>query len=135
VLKDSSGNLSVANSSGVVGDPPPPPEPAVTSVTVPGSFNSEIGCASDWQPDCAKAHLTKGADGLWRGTFHLPLPPAPDTKYEYKIAINDSWDVNYGADGVPNGGNISLVLSAPRDVTFVYDPATHRVTSDPPSGP
>ncbi|MGZ4609219.1 MAG: alpha-amylase family glycosyl hydrolase [Actinomycetes bacterium] len=125
VLKDSSGNLTVAGSSAVVGDPPPPPEPAVTSVTVPGSLNTEMGCASDWMPDCVQAHLTKdAADGTWRGSFALP---AGD--YEYKIAINDSWDVNYGADGTRGGGNITMSLPANATVTFVYDPVTHRVTA------
>jgi glycosidase len=128
VLKDSSGNLSVANSSGLVGDPPPPAEPVVTSVTVPGSFNSEIGCASDWQPDCVQARLTKDlADGLWKGTFELP-----GGQNEFKVAINDSWDVNYGAGGERNGGNIVLRLAGPAKVSFVYDPVGHQVTTSLP---
>jgi glycosidase len=130
VLKDSSGNLSVANSSGVVGDPPPPSEVVVNTVTVPGDLNTEMGCAADWMPDCAAAHLTLDTgDGLWKGSFAIPAGT-----WQYKIAINDSWDVNYGAGGVPNGGNISLTLAAPTTVAFVYDPVTHLVTTTPPSG-
>ena len=28
--------------------------------------------------------------------------------YEYKVALNDSWDENYGAGGAPGGANIPL---------------------------
>jgi glycosidase len=129
VLKDSSGNLSVTSTIGVVGDPKPVKEPPVTSVTVAGDFNSEMGCSSDWAPDCAKAHLTLGDDGLWTGSF-----PLPAGAWQYKIAINDAWDVNYGAGGVRNGGNISLNLAAGTTVSFSYDPVSHVVTTVPPSG-
>jgi alpha-amylase len=107
---------------------PPPPPPALESVSLPGSFNSEMGCADDWLPDCDEAQLTlDAADGLWKGTHDLP---AGD--WEYKVAHNRSWDVNYGADGVPDGGNILLSLEAASTVTFAYDPATHLVTTSVP---
>ena len=54
-------------------------------VTVPGSLNSEMGCAGDWTPGCEAAKLTLRADGIWAGTFDLP---AGD--YEYKVAIDGS---------------------------------------------
>jgi glycosidase len=129
VLKDASGNLSATSTIGIVGDPKPVKEPPVVSVTVPGDFNSEIGCPSDWAPDCAVAHLTLGSDGLWTGSFAIPAGA-----WQYKIAINDSWDVNYGAGGVRNGGNISLVLPSATTVSFSYDSVTHVVTTVPPSG-
>jgi glycosidase len=131
VLKDSSGNLSVANSTGLVGEPAPPADPVPTTVTVPGSFNVEMGCSSDWMPDCVAARLAKDSgDGLWKGTFTIPAG-----SWEYKIAINNSWDVNYGAGGERNGGNITYKNGSTRAVTFVYDPATHLVTTTPPSDP
>lgn len=130
VLKDSAGNLSVTSTIGVVGDPKPVQEPPVTSVTVPGDFNTEIGCPSDWAPDCPQARLTRGSDGLWTGTFTIPAG-----SWQYKIAINDSWDVNYGAGGVRNGANIPLALDQRSAVTFSYDPATHLVTTTTASAP
>ena len=33
-------------------------------VTVPGSHNSEMGCAGDWAPGCEAAKLTLRADGI-----------------------------------------------------------------------
>lgn len=31
--------------------------PAPTAVTIAGSLQSELGCPSDWQPDCAATHF------------------------------------------------------------------------------
>ena len=106
--------------------------PAPTSVSLPGSFNSEIGCPGDWQPDCPSADLTYNAGvDRWVGTFSIPAG-----SYEYKVAINDGWDENYGAGGVPNGSNVAFSLASTTDVTFEYDPHTHVVThggAPPPS--
>ena len=101
-----------------------PAQPA--SVTIPGSFQSEVGCSDDWQPGCAATHLTyDSTDGVWQGTFNIPAGG-----YEYKAAINDAWDENYGANAQPNGGNLSLSLAAPTAVKFYYDHSTHWVTSN-----
>jgi pullulanase len=36
------------------------------------------------------------------------LPPGT---YEVKVAINESWDENYGEGGVPNGPNLSFTVA------------------------
>lgn len=99
------------------------PESPIEMVTVPGSLNSEMGCAGDWDPACEKAKLTLRADGIWAGTFDLP---AGD--YEYKAAIDGSWAVNYGANGVPDGSNITLA-HAGGPITFYFDPRTNIAQS------
>ncbi len=100
--------------------------PVPTAVTIPGSFQSELGCPGDWQPDCATTHLTFDAeDGVWQGTFNIP---AGD--WEYKAALNDSWDENYGANAQRNGPNIGLSLPAASPVKFYYDHATHWVADN-----
>ena len=99
------------------------PQPSV--VTVAGWHNSEMGCPGDWQPDCAQGHLTPDvADGVWKGTFTVPAGP-----YEYKAALNNAWDENYGVGGVQNGPNIPYTAPG-GPVTFYYDHQTHWVTSD-----
>ncbi|TDC45605.1 pullulanase-type alpha-1,6-glucosidase [Jiangella ureilytica] len=134
VLKDHSGNLSVASTYGVVGEPQDEgeepggggPVEQPDRVTVPGSLNSEMGCAGDWDPACAQAGLTLDAkDDVWKGTFALP---AGD--FEYKAAIDGSWAENYGLGARRDGPNIPLPLAEAGDVTFYYDHATHWVTSD-----
>ncbi len=135
VLRDSSGNLSVASSHATVGDPAPSgggdtgggtgPVTQPDAVSMPGSHGSEIGCPGDWQPACDQAQLSLDAkDEIWKGTVDVPAGT-----YEYKAAVNRSWDENYGAGGVPGGAN--LTLEAPGGpVTFFYDHATHHVTTD-----
>jgi pullulanase-type alpha-1,6-glucosidase len=136
VVKDNSGNLSLATTSAVVGDPAPTtsagaakndrPATQPTSVTVAGTMDSELGCGADWKPDCAAAHLTYDSrDGIWKGAWQLPAG-----SYDYKAAINDNWTENYGAGGVSNGGNITVTVPDDQLVHFYYDPATHWITSD-----
>ncbi|SDO56410.1 alpha-1,6-glucosidases, pullulanase-type [Pedococcus dokdonensis] len=131
VAKDSVGHISASSSYGVVGDPKsggggsvgPVTQP--DAVSVPGDHNSEMGCGGDWAPDCDQAQLTLDTkDQIWKGTY-TTVPAGP---YAYKVAINKSWDENYGAGGVPGGDNISYTMPADGN-TFYYDHATHYVTS------
>jgi pullulanase-type alpha-1,6-glucosidase len=105
-------------------------EPAVVegpnSVTIAGSLQDELGCPGDWQPDCASTHLGyELEDDVWQGVFTVPAG-----SYEYKAALDDSWDENYGAGGVQDGPNIPLTLGADTDVKFYYDHKSHWVTDD-----
>ena len=104
------------------------PEPAVDSVTVAGSLQSELGCPDDWQPGCAATHLTfDRTDGRWHGTFTVP---AGD--YEWKVAIDDSWDVNYGAGGAAGGSNLALSVPA-GGATYVF--TWNQVSHEPSVSP
>jgi hypothetical protein len=69
--------------------------------------------------------LALGPDGIWRGTFDVP-----EGSYSYKVAVDGSWDENYGEGAVRDGGNIALdVPVGGASVTFLYDHRTHYVTS------
>lgn len=93
------------------------------NVTLAGSFQSELGCAGNWQPDCAKTALMLDApNGLWKKDIHLQAG-----NWEFKVAIDNSWAENYGEGGVLGGSNILLNLSEPATVSFVYNPQTHIV--------
>ena len=97
------------------------------AVGIPGNYQSEAGCAGDWDPACAATQLVYDANGdIWRNTFNV----APGGAYEYKVALNGSWDVNYGLHALQNGPNIPLALAAPQAVTFYYDHKTHWVTEN-----
>jgi len=107
-----------------VGVAPLMPQPA--QVTMAGSFQEELGCPGDWQPDCSSTHLAFDAeDQVWQEVFSVP---AGD--WEYKAALNDSWDVNYGQNATLNGPNIPLSLADPTDVKFYYSHETHWVTDN-----
>jgi pullulanase len=100
--------------------------PNPSSVTIAGSLQSELGCPGDWQPDCAATHLGFDAeDDVWQATLAVPAG-----NWEYKAALNDNWDENYGAGGVQNGPNIPLNLAAAAAVQFYYDHKSHWVTDN-----
>src|SRR4051794_37085266 len=97
------------------------------SIGIPGSYQSEAGCAGDWDPACAATQLIYDANSdIWKNTFNI----APAGAYEYKVALNGTWDVNYGLHAQQNGSNIPLTTQAPQGVTFYYDDKTHWVTDN-----
>jgi pullulanase len=99
-------------------------------VTAPGSYQSEIGCPGDWQPDCLRSWLQDpDGDGIYTLTTRLPAG-----SYEVKATINESWAENYGQGGVPNGPNIPFTV--PYDcaqMLFQYNATTHVLTVTPAS--
>jgi pullulanase-type alpha-1,6-glucosidase len=87
--------------------------------TVPGSFQSEIGCAGDWDPGCFRSWLE---DIQGSGTYSFSTNAIPAGAYEAKVALNGSWDVNYGSGGVQNGPNIAFAVpAAGMDVVFQWN--------------
>ncbi len=120
--------LAAALTTGLLAGTAPAAHAATTSVTVAGDLQSELGCAADWNPACAQTHLAPvpGSDTAWQATFRVPAG-----SYEFKIAINDGWDENYGAGGVSNGPNIPLVLLGSADLVFSFDDASHQIGVQP----
>ncbi len=125
VTTDAAGNHSAASTFGSVGfavttEVAETPEAEISMVSIPGNHNLAMGCAGDWQPACEASKLTKNEDGIYTGTFDLPAG-----NYEYKVAMNGSWDLAYGAGGDSSGGakNISYT-HAGGPVTFYWNPAT-----------
>lgn len=94
------------------------------TVVLVGSLQAAAGCDGDWNPGCLTTELVDQGDGIYSSTFTLP---AGD--YEYKVAINGSWDENYGVDGAAGGDNIMLSLSEETEVTFTFDDNT-KIVSD-----
>lgn len=93
---------------------------------VPGNYQDEIGCPGEWAPDCLRS-LLQDPDGDGVYTFSTFLIPAGD--YEAKVAYNQSWDLNYGAEGERDGPNIPFsVPAAGHDVTFSYSTADNVMT-------
>jgi hypothetical protein len=94
--------------------------------TVPGSFQSELGCPGDWDPGCLRSWL-QDPDG--DNTYSFSTTALPPGNYEGKVAINETWDENYGAGGTPGGANIPFAVSAANSVvTFSYKAGSHVLT-------
>lgn len=91
-------------------------------VNLPGSFQDQAGCGAQWDPACQATGMEEGDDGLYTLVVELP---AGD--YEFKVALDGDWTVNYGSDGAQDGPNYTLSLTEDATVTFTYDPETHLV--------
>ena len=118
--------LGLAASTLGVAGPARPAAAQPATVTIAGSLQQELGCSGDWQPECAATHLMLDPDDdVWQASF-----PVPAGSWEYKAALDGTWDENYGAGAVRDGPNIGLSLGEPDQVKFFYDDATHWVTDN-----
>jgi pullulanase len=70
---------------------------------VPGNYQDEIGCPGEWQPTCLRTIL-EDPDG--DGIYTYLAIGIPAGGYEAKVAFNESWTLNYGADGAQDGPDI-----------------------------
>ena len=97
-----------------------------TSAAVVGSLQDELGCPGDWQPECADTELAFDAeDDVWQDAFDVPAGA-----WEYKVALNDTWDENYGAGAAADGPNIALSPGADSSVKFYYSHGSHWITDN-----
>jgi len=97
-------------------------------IVIAGTFQDELGCYSDWDPNCDYTELTlNSSTGLYSGTFQIPAG-----KNRYKVTVGGSWDINYGENGLINGPDIFLCIpSSSEEIIFTYDPSTNLVTTSP----
>ena len=92
-------------------------------INVPGSYQALVGCGGDWDPACPETALVEQDDGTFSITSEVPAG-----EYEFKVALDGSWAVNYGSDGMQDGPNYTLALDADSTVTVVFDPETNLLT-------
>ena len=94
--------------------------------TAAGSFQSEIGCPGDWQPDCLRSWM-QDPDG--DGVYEFATDQIPAGDYEFKVALDEDWTESYPA------GNVAFTAAAGGGtVTFSYDSATNAVSVDAGGG-
>ena len=91
-------------------------------INLPGSYQDQVGCGAQWDPACEATAMEEGDNGLYTLVVELI---AGD--YEFKVALDGAWTVNYGSDGAQDGPNYLLSLPADSTVTFTYDPETQLV--------
>ena len=100
--------------------------PDPSTVTIPGNLQESLGCSGNWQPDCSNTYLSLiESANVWKATFNMMVGD-----YEYKAALNDSWDENYGKNAQRDGSNIQLFLDTDTPVSFYYDHQTNWVTDN-----
>jgi hypothetical protein len=92
------------------------------AVAIAGDFNKILGAPEDWAPQYDEAQMKfDPATGVWTLSGDLP-----SGFYTYKVALNRSWDENYGAFGVFGGANHELHHAGGK-VTFTYSHATRDI--------
>ncbi|GAA4983014.1 alpha-amylase family glycosyl hydrolase [Kineococcus glutinatus] len=95
-------------------------------ITAPGSFQSELGCAADWDPACTRPWLQ---DVNGDGTYAWVTTQIPAGSHEVKVAHGLGWEESYGAGGAAGGANIAFTVPADGATTrFTYDGTTHVLT-------
>ncbi len=97
---------------------------APESVSFPGSYANLLG-GTDWEPaDPTVQAADAEGDGIWTLTVTLP-----GGDYEYKVAVNGTWDENYGREGAQGGENIPFTVpDEGGDVTFSYNRNTGEIS-------
>ena len=128
VVKDAAGHVSATSSYGDRRRPRPGggggggvgPVTQPDNVSRPGRPQHRDGLPGRLAAGLRQAQLTLDADGPdLEGHLHA----IPAGNYDYKAAINKSWDENYGAGGV-QGRREHLATPRPAaPVTFYYDHA------------
>ena len=89
-------------------------------VYVPGTFPGP-----SW--DAGSNQMTYDPElGLYVYTFEN----VPAANYEFKIAINGSWNENYGVGGYRDGSNYSVTVPETMDVTVYYSDVTHLAVTN-----
>jgi hypothetical protein len=97
--------------------------PQPEAVAVAGDFNTLLGAPENWAPQYDEAQMELDAiDQLWKLTADIPAG-----HYTFKIALNRSWDENYGAFGAFDGANHELHHDGGR-LTIRYDHRTRDIT-------
>ena len=95
-------------------------------VTAAGSFQSELGCSSDWAPDCLTSQL---ADPDGDGTYTWRTTAIPAGRWAVKATVGASWAENYGVGGGAGGADIGFTVPAAGSATnFAYNSASHLLS-------
>lgn len=97
--------------------------PQPEAVAVAGDFNTILGAPENWAPQYDEAQMEFDfLDQLWKKSAELPAG-----YYTFKIALNRSWDENYGAFGTFGGANHELHHNG-GTVTIRYNHSTRDIT-------
>ena len=97
--------------------------PQPEAVAVAGDFNTLLGAPENWAPQYDEAQMAFDfVAQQWKINAELPAG-----YYTFKIALNRSWEENYGAFGTFDGPNHELHHDGGA-VTIRYDHRTRDIT-------
>ncbi|QOD04250.1 glycosidase [Pseudarthrobacter sp. BIM B-2242] len=97
--------------------------PQPEAVALAGDFNTFLGAPENWAPQYDESQMDFDfGSQVWVKSTELPAG-----FYTFKIALNRSWDENYGAFGTFDGPNHELHHDG-GTVTIRYDHRTRDIT-------
>ena len=103
---------------------PDPPAGYQDTYTVAGNLASVFGTV--WDATNANNDMTLQGDG----NFAITYKSVPSgSELEFKVVVNHSWSLNYGANGAPDGANVTHKMSATKDLTISFNPTTHIISA------
>ena len=106
-------------------------EPAPVTAVVAGDFQTLVGASKDWNPASTHTTMKEVNPNLYQLTVQLPAG-----SYQYKVALNDSWSVNYPSNNViltvPSGG-ATVTISYVPSINGVYDSINNPGQVFPPA--
>ncbi|MDD7795497.1 pullulanase X25 domain-containing protein [Clostridium sp. 'White wine YQ'] len=82
-----------------------------------GDFLNIQGLGSDWAPDKHEIVMREFSNGV----YYVDIDFKTTGSFNYKIAMNSSWDESYGKDGVRNGENIPIKVDKAEKISFLFD--------------
>ena len=99
------------------------------SVGIPGNYQSEAGCAGDWDPACPATQLVYDANGdIWRNTFSIT--PAGALRIQGGAQRHLGRELRPACRSRTARTFRSRRRASPQNVTFYYDHKTHWVTEN-----
>ena len=114
--------VAAVPSTAVAADPP--------AYRLVGSFQTQLGCADNWLPECEDGLLTQVGDT----SVYALTAPLSAGRYAFKVLDGDSWEAPaWGANGSNAAGspNIDLGLGGDAELRFTFDTATGKTTVTP----
>ena len=94
-------------------------------VVLPGTIQRALG-GNEWDPEDKVTKMENLGNGVYQFVAEFPKG-----QYEYKVAIDGSWDENYGKDGARDGSNIPITVPADgTKVKFTFDYKDKDISHD-----
>lgn len=103
-----------------INETPDLPEEQGRSFYVPGTFPGP-----SWDAGSNKMEYDEALD-----IYYFIFRDVPAANYEFKIAVNASWNENYGVGGQPDGSNYSLSVPETMNVIVYYSDVTHLAVTN-----
>ncbi len=99
----------------------------IQSVTLVGTFQTDLGCPYNWDPSCTQSYLLDADGG---GVYELSTRQLPRGTYECRVVINEDWVESYGDEGERDGANIIFQVTGEGGlITFTYDSVSHVLST------